>query len=94
MPCILVAKKEQQELEQGFYQNVLGIESSFYFVESIDDARLAVIGNGGFLSIADVGNLPDMGKSIRRLTFENLNPPKPKSKCRKVTSVLSVWYLC
>lgn len=67
MPCILVAKKEQQELEQGFYQNVLGIGSSFYFVESIDDARLAVIGNRGFLPIADVGNLPDTGKSIRRL---------------------------
>lgn len=67
LPCILVAKKEQQELEQGFYQNVLGIGNSFYFVESMDDARLAVIGNRGFLPIADNGNLPETGKSINRL---------------------------
>lgn len=66
-PCILVARKEQQELEKGFYQNVLGIGSSFYFVESMDDARLAVIGNRGFLPVADTGDLPDIGKSIRRL---------------------------
>lgn len=67
LPCILVAKKEQQELEQGFYQNVLGVGNSFYFVESMDDARLAVIGNRGFLPIVDNGNLPDTGKSINRL---------------------------
>lgn len=62
MPCILVAKKDQQELEQDFYQNVLGIGSSFYFVESVDDVRLAVIGNRGFLHIAGVRNLPDTGE--------------------------------
>lgn len=67
LPCILIAKREQQELEQGFYQNVLGIGNSFYFVESMDDARLAVIGNRGFLPVADIGNLPETGRSIKRL---------------------------
>lgn len=67
MPCILAARKEQQELEQSFYQNVLGIRSRFYFVESVDDARLAVIGNRGFLPVADSGNLPETGKSIKRI---------------------------
>lgn len=43
LPCILVAKKAQQELEQSFYQHILGIGNNFYFVESMDDARLAVI---------------------------------------------------
>lgn len=73
IPCILVAKKEQQELEQGFYQNVLGIGSSFYFVESMDDARLAVIGNRGFLPVADIGNLPEAGKSIKRMPLLRQN---------------------
>lgn len=67
MTCILIAKKEQQDLEQSFYQNVLGIGNRFYFVESVDDARLAVIGNRGFLPVADSGNLPETGKSIKRL---------------------------
>lgn len=67
IPCIIIAKKEQQELEQSFYQNVLGIGNSFYFVESIDDARFAVIGNRGVLPVADAGNLPKTGKAIRRI---------------------------
>lgn len=71
MPCIVVAKPGQQELEKGFYQNVLGIGSSFYFVESLDDARLAVIGNRGFLPVADMGNLPDAGKAIQRVPLYN-----------------------
>lgn len=54
-PCILVAKKDQQELEQGFFQNVLGIGNQYYFVETMDDARLMVIGNRGFLPFADLG---------------------------------------
>lgn len=52
LPCILVAKKEQQQIEQEFYQNVLGIGSNFYFVESMDDARLSVLSNRGYLPIA------------------------------------------
>lgn len=67
MTCILVAKKEQQELEQSFYQNVLGIGNKFYFVESMDDARLSVLGNRGFFPIADSGSLPETGSAIKRL---------------------------
>lgn len=69
LPCILVAKKAQQELEQSFYQHVLGIGNNFYFVESMDDARLAVIGNRGFLPVADIGDFPAAGKSIKRLAL-------------------------
>lgn len=66
IPCILIAKKEQQELEQIFYQNTLGIGRHFYFVESADDARLTVIGNRGFLPVADIG-LDDDPAGLKRL---------------------------
>ena len=36
--CILIAKKEQREVEQDFYQKVLGIGRQFDFAESLDDA--------------------------------------------------------
>lgn len=71
IPCILVSRKEQQELEQNFYQKILGIGNNFYFVESMDDARLAVIGNRGFLPVAYVGSLPETGKAIRRIPLFN-----------------------
>ncbi len=73
LPCILVAKKDQQELEREFHQNVLGIGNQFYFVESLDDARLAVIGNRGFLMVADLGNLPETGKAMKRLHLFDKN---------------------
>lgn len=66
IPCILIAKKDQRELEQIFYQNTLGIGRHFYFVESADDARLTVIGNRGFLPVADIG-LDDNPAGVKRL---------------------------
>ncbi|RKI89901.1 LysR family transcriptional regulator [Parablautia intestinalis] len=64
--CILIAKKEQRELERIFYQNTLGIGRHFYFVESADDARLSVIGNRGFHTVADIG-LYDDPPGLKRL---------------------------
>ena len=66
IPCILIARKEQQEMEQSFYQNTLGVGRHFYFVESADDARLTVIGNRGFLPVADMG-LDDDPTGLKRL---------------------------
>lgn len=65
MPCILVAKKGQRQLEQGFFQKTLGIGNSYCFVENMDDARLAVIGDQGFLPAADTGQ--EAGPSVVRL---------------------------
>lgn len=66
IPCILIAKREQRKLEQGFYQNTLGIGTHFYFVESADDARLTVIGNRGFLPVADMEMEKDIA-GVKRL---------------------------
>ena len=67
LPCILIAKKEQREVEQDFYQKVLGIGRRYDFVESLDDARLSVLGNRGFLPVADVGRSSDTHVGIQRL---------------------------
>ena len=66
-PCIIVTKDAHQKLEQQFYQDVLGIGSNFYFVETMEDARLAVIGNRGFLPVMDVESLPETDPSVQRL---------------------------
>ena len=66
-PCIVIAKDTQQELERQYYQDVLGIGSNFHFVETMEDARLAVIGSRGFLPVVDVESLPETGPSVERL---------------------------
>lgn len=68
LPCILVSKEDQQDIEQEFYQKTLGIGNSFYFVESVDDARLNVLSNRGFFPVADLGN-ENLNPAIRRLSL-------------------------
>lgn len=65
--CILVASKEQRFHEQEFYQNTLDFGNNFLFAENLEEARLMVVGNQGFLPIEEIGTMPPAGASIRRL---------------------------
>lgn len=67
LACILVSSKEQQKAEQEYYQNTLGFGGRFLFVESLEEGRLMVVGNRGFLPVESVGTLLPEGLSARRL---------------------------
>ena len=66
-PCILIASKEQQNTEKDYFQNTLGFGGTFLFAENLEEGRLMVAGNRGFLPIESVGTLPPPGAAIRRL---------------------------
>ena len=66
-PCILISSKEQQQNEQEFYQNTLGFGGNFLFVENIEEGRLLVAGNRGFMPIESVGTLSPTSNTIRRI---------------------------
>lgn len=51
IPCILVANKEQQQLEKEYYKNILGIGEEVLFAESLEEARLLVAGNRGYFLV-------------------------------------------
>lgn len=51
IPCILVSSREQQETERTHYQEIYGIQSDFLFAESLEEARLMVLGGRGYLPI-------------------------------------------
>jgi len=67
MPCILVASKEQQENEEDYYQNVLGYSGNFLFVDNLEEGRLLVAGNKGFMPVEAVTSIPQVGVTITRL---------------------------
>ena len=67
IPCILVSSKEQRFNEQDFYQNTLNFGDNFLFAESLEEARLMVAGNQGFLPIEEIGTLPAVGMSASRI---------------------------
>lgn len=66
-PCILIASQEQRNTEQEYYQNTLGFGGSYLFADSLEEGRLLVLSNRGFLPVESVGTLPPPGPSIRRL---------------------------
>lgn len=67
MPCILISSREGQSAEQAYYQNTLGFGGSYLFADSLEEGRLLVAGNRGFLPVESVGTLPPEGAAIRRI---------------------------
>ncbi len=67
IPCILITSREQQSAEQEYYQNTLGLGGSYLFADNLEEGRLLVVSNRGFLPIESVGTLPPESTSIRRL---------------------------
>ncbi len=67
LPCILISSREQRIAEQEYYQNTLGFGSSYLFADNLEEGRMLVVGNRGFLPVESVGTLPPEGAAIRRL---------------------------
>lgn len=67
IPCILISSKGQQENEQDYYQNTLGFGGSFLFAENLEEGRVMVAANRGFLPVEGRENLPQAGSTIQRI---------------------------
>ena len=65
--CILISSREQQNTEEDYYKNTLGFGGRFLFAENLEEGRLMVAGNRGFLPVERVGTLPPCGTGVKRL---------------------------
>ena len=71
LPCILVAPEDHRAGEEEYYRNILGFSGDFLFANSLEEARLMVVGNRGFLLLEAIGRLPEAPSSIRRIPLYN-----------------------
>lgn len=67
IPCILIASKEQQKIEQDFYRDIMGFQGEFIFVDNLEEGRLLVAGNKGVMPIDGKENIPKEGAAITRI---------------------------
>jgi DNA-binding transcriptional LysR family regulator len=67
IPCILISSKEQQSAEQDYFENTFGFGGNFIFAESMEEARLMVAGNRGYMPIEIVGTIPPESPTIKRV---------------------------
>ena len=65
--CILISSKEQQKEERDYYQKTLGFGGNFLFVDNLEESRLMVIGNRGFMPIESIGTMPATNESVKRV---------------------------
>ncbi len=80
-PCILISSREQQNTEQDYFQNTLGFGGKFLFAENLEEGRLMVAGNRGFLPVESVGTLPPAGAAIKRLPIMQSGQPLRRNYC-------------
>ncbi|WP_334117221.1 LysR family transcriptional regulator [Ligilactobacillus sp.] len=71
LPCILVAPESQRKVEERYYSETLGYESSFLFADSLDAARLLAIGGRGFIPLEEAGELPPPSPGLKRIPLVN-----------------------
>ncbi|MBU5362572.1 LysR family transcriptional regulator [Enterococcus raffinosus] len=81
IPCILIAGSDQQAYEEDFYRNTLGFNGTFLFAESLEEGRMMVIGNRGFLPIEVAGTLPDPAVSVKRIPLMKNKQPLIRNYC-------------
>lgn len=67
IPCILVASKDQQTIEQEFYQTVIGFQGDFLYAENLEEARLHIISGQGFMPVEGNVQPINFGTSICRI---------------------------
>ncbi len=67
LSCILVASKDCEQSEKDFYEHTLRISKKFIFAETLEQARMLVLGNRGFLPIDAIGNLQEPLNGIKRI---------------------------
>lgn len=84
VPCILISSKEQQENEQEYYKNILGFSGDFLFVESLEEGRIMVAGNKGFMPVEVSKNSYEYNdkNSIKQVAlYKNYNQFKRNFLC-------------
>ncbi len=67
IPCIIVSSKKQQNIELEYYENTLGFKGEFIFAENLDEARMLVAANKGFLPIENVPSQKQTIEGISRI---------------------------
>lgn len=81
IPCILISSMEQRNTEIDYFRNTLGVGSSFLFAENLEEGRLMVAGNRGFLFIESVGTLPPEGALLKRVPVFRLGKQIKRNYC-------------
>ena len=78
-PCILVVSKKQQKTEQEYYSDIFGFQGDFLFADSVEEARLMVVQNNGFMPVDDSQEL--IGNTTTKIPLYRKDHPITRHYC-------------
>lgn len=81
LPCILVASEDQQKSEQEYYDTTLGFGSNFLFVDSLEEGRMLVISNRGYMPVEGVIQGEADDSAIKRIPLYRAGSPVRRNYC-------------
>lgn len=81
IPCVLVASVEQQNTEQTYYREIVGIQGDFQFAENLEDARLLVAGRKGFMPTEGGAHEPGSTAALARVLLTRKGSPIKRTYC-------------
>lgn len=79
LSCILVTTKGKEESEREFYEKTLGVSNRFLYTDSLEQARLMVLSNRGYLLVDEVGKLPEPLIGIKRISIQKKGRPMQRN---------------
>lgn len=78
-PCILIASKSQQKTEQEYYRDIFGFQGDFLFADSMEEARLMVVQNNGFMPVDE--SPEPLGNTTTRIPLRRRDNPITRHYC-------------
>ena len=80
-PCILITPLEQRDGEAAYYRDTLGFVENFLYAENLEEGRLMVLGNRGFLPLENMGTMPPVIPAIKRIPLYRGETPVKRTIC-------------
>ena len=75
MSCILVVSKGKEDSEREFYEKSLNISRRFLYADSLEQARLMVVSQRGYLPVDHIGDLAEPMEGIKRIRLHYKGKP-------------------
>lgn len=79
--CILVASKAQQENEESYYRDIIGLSGEFLFAENLEEARMLIIGGKGYMPVETGDQSAHIGQALSRIPLLRKGKPITHNIC-------------
>ncbi|MDO4178955.1 MAG: LysR family transcriptional regulator [Phascolarctobacterium sp.] len=81
LPCILIISTAGQDEERSYYDEYVGLHSQYIFVESIQEARLKIIAEGGYMPVDVIGDNVWFDTAVSRIPLLRNGETIEKNYC-------------